>query len=238
VNRDFLAAIDQLIQSKHLLKHEFYQAWSQGNLPASCLKEYAKEYYSHVKAFPTYLSAIHAHAGDDEEARQILLHNLVEEEGGNPNHPALWKRFASALGIVEEDFNTSLSAIQTVIDTFRNLCRYHPLAEGIAALYAYESQIPEICISKIRGLQEHYAESFKLTPDDWAYFSIHIDADQEHAAQERHLLKRLVNQTNAEAVLSSVNQVLDALWNFLTNLYARYPSSASLLDSFGHLPSA
>lgn len=221
----FLQQIDSQIAAKHLLKHPFYQAWSRGELSLSCLQEYAKDYYQHVKAFPTYISAVHA--GTEEMAtRRVLLKNLIEEEDGSPNHPELWKQFVLALGVTEEELanhNPSEEMAQ-LIAQFRKICREGSSAEGIAALYAYESQIPEICHSKIEGLKTHYGMAH---PKDWQYFSVHIAADQEHAAQERALLKKHLNSQNQEPIAQAVDQVLDKLWNFLTGLCHRYRISAT-----------
>src|SRR5271169_4807718 len=98
----FLNELDEQIQEKHLLKHTFYLAWSKGELSQDCLKEYAIEYYHHVKAFPTYLSALHART-EDMKTRQGILQNLVDEELGGPNHPELWKSFALNLGATEQE---------------------------------------------------------------------------------------------------------------------------------------
>lgn len=216
----FLDRLDVQIQSKHLLKHEFYQAWSAGSLSIDCLREYAKEYYQHVKAFPTYLSAIHCRT-DNVSTRRILLQNLIEEEAGSPNHPELWKNFALALGVTEEELISHKSSIEieNLISTFRNICGQRTIAEGISALYAYESQIPEICISKIDGLQKYYDMQ---NPKDWEYFTVHIAADKEHAAQERQLLKSYVTEDNHELIDSALNRILDLLWNFLSSMCSRY----------------
>ncbi len=44
---------------------------------------------------------------------------------------------------------------QNLIDTFRKLSR-RSYASGLAALYAYESQLPTIAKTKIKGLVERY----------------------------------------------------------------------------------
>lgn len=216
----FIDRIDVQIRTKHLLKHEFYQAWSRGELSMECLRVYAKEYYQHVKAFPTYLSAIHSRM-DNAKARQILLQNLIEEEAGSPNHPELWKNFAIALGVSEEELEnyTPSSEMEALVSTFRAICSQNTTAEGISALYAYESQIPEICMSKIKGLKQHYGIS---DPKGWEYFSVHINADNEHAAQERCLLKDYISAKNQERVNSSVTKVLDALWDFLSGMCRKF----------------
>jgi pyrroloquinoline-quinone synthase len=216
----FLDVLDAQIKAKHLLNNPFYHAWSRGELSIECLREYAKEYYSHVKAFPAYISAIHCRT-EDATTRRMLLQNLIEEEAGSPNHPELWKNFALRLGVTEEELQNHQpsSEMRDMIGTFRTICGGHSIAEGISALYAYESQIPEICISKIDGLKKFYDLS---SPKDWEYFSVHIAADKEHAAQERKLLESHVTAENQEMVNTSVNKVLDALGNFLTSMCHRY----------------
>lgn len=215
----FMEKINLHVQAKHLLNHEFYRAWTRGMLPLNCLKEYAKDYYHHVKAFPTYLSALHSRA-EEAEVRRILLQNLVEEEGGSPNHPDLWRRFVLALGVTEEelDVHTPGAEILHVVEAFRAICQKQGVESGIAALYAYESQIPAICVSKIEGLEKHYG----LQEAGWEYFKIHIAADEEHAAQEEKLLVSRVHDKNWGEVEQAVSTVLEALWNFLSGLCERY----------------
>src|SRR5437764_2190024 len=186
------------IAEKHLLKHPFYLAWTRGELSKETLVDYAKQYYHHVAAFPTYLSAVHARC-DDQAMRKQLLANLIDEEAGSPNHPELWKQFATGLGISAEEVTNTSQQPETsnLIETFRNVCRDRTIVEGLAALYAYENQIPEICESKIDGLKKHYGIS---DPEQYRYFSVHIEADREHSAGEREMLNRHMNKTSFASV--------------------------------------
>jgi len=106
-----------------------------------------------------------------------------------------------------------------LIDTFRSVCRDGSTAEGLGALYAYESQIPAICESKIDGLKKHYGFA---DPQHYEYFSVHIEADREHSAAEQRLLGRSVDNQNFESVRASVNRVLDALWEMLSGVCRRH----------------
>src|ERR1051326_2230152 len=99
---EHLDKIDYDIADKHLLKHPFYLAWIRGELSKAALIDYAKQYYHHVAAFPTYLSAVHTKC-DDQATRCQILSNLIDEEAGTPNHPQLWKKFANALGVADRD---------------------------------------------------------------------------------------------------------------------------------------
>jgi len=216
----YLDKIDNDITEKHLLKHPFYLAWTRGELSQEALTDYAKQYYHHVAAFPTYLSAVHAKC-DDQATRKQLLSNLIDEEAGSPNHPELWKKFAEGLGVDDVDLakTEKQSETKNLIDTFRSVCGKGSTAEGLAALYAYESQIPAICESKIDGLKKHYGFT---NPKHYEYFSVHIEADREHSAAERKMLSTKIDDGNFENVKASVNHVLDALWEMLSGVCRRH----------------
>ncbi len=217
---NFLNRLDQQIAARHLLTHPFYLAWTRGELSRETLADYAQQYYQHVAAFPTYLSA--AHAGcEDQAVRRQLLANLIDEEAGEPNHPALWRQFTEALGVAPNELENAASWPETtaLIATFRKVCRSGDTGAALAALYAYESQIPAVSESKIDGLKKYYGfqneESFR-------YFTVHIEADREHAAVERALLGQEVDATNSKAASEAAGQVLDALWELLSGVCRRH----------------
>jgi len=215
-----LDKIDNDIAEKHLLKHPFYLAWTRGELSKEALTDYAKQYYHHVAAFPTYLSAVHAKC-DDQPTRRQILSNLIDEEAGSPNHPELWKQFAARLGVDDVDLSKTEKQPETknLIDTFRSVCGERSTAEGLAALYAYESQIPAICESKIDGLKKHYGFT---DSKHYEYFSVHIEADRQHAAAERKMLSSDIDNQNIDNVRASVRRVLDALWEMLSGVCRRH----------------
>lgn len=220
VATDHLAVIDAQIAARHLLDHPFYQAWNKGELTPESLQEYAAQYYQHVAAFPTYLSAVHART-EDQSVRRHILQNLIDEEAGDPNHPELWLRFAMGLGLDPKAVRATEAWDETqgLINSFRSICANRPVAEGVAALYAYESQIPAVSETKIEGLQKHYGVTDRRTT---AYFDVHIEADKEHAAVERALLSELVNEENAAEVHVSVAKTLDALYEMLNGVCRRH----------------
>ncbi len=215
-----LDKIDNDIAEKNLLKHPFYLAWTRGELSGEALSDYARQYYHHVAAFPTYLSAVHANC-DDQATRKQLLHNLIDEEAGSPNHPELWLKFARGLGVEDVDVRATEKQPETegLIDTFQSVCRDGSTAEGLAALYAYESQIPAICESKIDGLKKHYGFN---DPEHYRYFSVHLEADREHSAAEREMLMSYIDNDNFGKVKTATQRILDALWEMLTGVCRRH----------------
>jgi len=215
-----LDKIDNNIAEKHLLKHPFYLAWTRGELSKEALRDYARQYYHHVAAFPTYLSAVHAKCYN-QATRKQLLSNLIDEEAGSPNHPELWKKFARVIGVEDAELARTEKQPETkkLIDTFRSVCGQGSTADGLGALYAYESQIPAICESKIDGLKKHYGFT---KPEQYEYFSVHLEADRKHSAVEREMLSRYLENRNFESVKVSVNRILDALWEMLSGVCSRH----------------
>ena len=71
--------LNEKLDKYHLLKHPFYKAWNEGKLNREVIKDYAEQYYQHVKAFPRYISATHSLC-DDISKRKILLENLQDEK--------------------------------------------------------------------------------------------------------------------------------------------------------------
>src|SRR6266480_1231 len=198
----YLDKIDTDIAEKHLLKHPFYLAWTRGELSKEALADYARQYYHHVAAFPTYLSAVHANC-NDQTTRKQLLNNLIDEEAGSPNHPELWLQFAHGLGVSQEDAKNTEEWPETrkLIETVRSVCAAESTAEGLSALSASESQTPAICESKIDGLKKHYGFT---DPEHYQYFTVHIEADREHSAVERKMLAGYIDDHNFESVKVSV----------------------------------
>jgi len=212
--------IDSKVAERAMLKHPFYQAWTEGRLPIETLRAYARQYFHHVEAFPRAVSAVHS-ACPDREGRRMLAENLAEEEGieaGKQDHASIWLMFACGLGESEDevrgqDLNSETTAL---IDTFSRLSR-QSYAAGLGALYAYESQFPGVASAKIEGLIDRYGISDEET---LRFFRVHESADVEHGAVCRDLLDRLSVVETAEAVAAG-EELAGALWNFLSGVEAR-----------------
>jgi pyrroloquinoline-quinone synthase len=212
--------IDSKVAERAMLKHPFYQAWTEGRLPLDTLRSYARQYFHHVEAFPRAVSAVHS-ACPHRDGRRMLAENLAEEEGietGKQDHATLWLMFACGLGESEERVRVQSlnSETQALIDTFRRLSR-HSYAAGLGALYAYESQFPAVASAKIEGLIDRYGISDEET---LRFFKVHEKADLEHSAVCRALLERLPDGEKAEAVAAG-EELAGALWNFLSGVEAR-----------------
>lgn len=223
-NSQFESRLAEAVMEYSMLKHPFYVAWTEGKLSKAVLAEYAKQYYAHVRAFPTYVSAVHSRC-EDVSIRQELLENLIEEERGEENHPELWLRFAEGLDVERESVKNAelLDSTKASVARLKSLTQREDYREGLAALYAYESQIPEVACTKREGLK-----SFCGIEDERAvaFFRVHEGIDVLHQQVERNIL--IEECRTAGDQLKAVEAAKDsakALWEFLDGVSAAYLTS-------------
>jgi pyrroloquinoline-quinone synthase len=211
---DLIERIDKLIDSKHLLTHPFYTKWTEGTLPKEALQEYARQYYAFESAFPRLLSAMHTRT-ESAAVRQQLLDNLWDEEHGAENHAELWLRFAEGVGVDREDVRSAPhnEATQALVEMYRQVCSAAPVADGVAALYAYERQVPQVSGSKIEGLKKHFGVD---DPRAIEFFVLHGELDLEHSQAEREMLRSLIADADPEPIERATSRALDAWWDFLS----------------------
>ena len=216
-SQPFWSELHARVANFDLLKHPFYQAWSAGQLSAEDLRHYAADYYPHVAAFPTYLSALHSRLPDGE-LRRAVLRNLAEEEIEGRAHSELWLDFAEGMGADREQVRSreALDEISSLLATFRDIVGNATIAECLAAFYAYESQVPQVAEAKWQGLERHYGADAQTG----GYFRLHRTADIRHAGVWRALLTDALEKDPglAAAALSAAERAAEALWKALDGI--------------------
>ena len=221
---EFSAALDARIAKFDLLCHLFYKAWSEGQLTRDDLREYALDYYEHVRAFPGYLAEL-ALRLDEGPTRRAVLANMREELGGgnakasDPSHAELWMDFAEGMGARAEHARPVLQEIKALVQHFNDVASQGTAEEALAAFYTYESQVPRIATEKERGLRAWYGADDRTC----SYFTLHQTADVYHAQVWRKLLEKQVaaNPAVAEKALASGEAAAASLWGALDGMESR-----------------
>ncbi|HXV38522.1 MAG TPA: iron-containing redox enzyme family protein [Nitrosopumilaceae archaeon] len=201
--------IDELIEKQSLLKHPFYVMWSEGNLTIDSLNGYSKEYFQLVKAVPSFVNTI------VQQSSETVKNELVSNQKEEAEHITSWTKFASALGVSQEELEKyngfektrkAVSDLSSLMNSFEG---------GAAAMYALEQEIPKISLSKIEGLRKFY----DITNDDAIeYFRLHAEADIRHAATWRRILEKIPPQREEELFqiasrsISAQNTLLDSCY--------------------------
>jgi pyrroloquinoline-quinone synthase len=219
---DLLQRIDSMIEERHLLNHPFYQAWRAGTLPNEALQEYARQYYAFESTFPRILSALHSRT-ERADLRASLLDNLWDEEHGEENHVELWLRFAEGLGVDRDEVRGAEwnDATRALVDGYLRTASEDAVAAGVAAVYAYEAQVPPVAQAKIDGLRERYGIDDERT---LAFFTTHAYLDIEHSQAEREMVAAL-GEDDEQAVLAATRRALDDWWGFLDGVYSGEPAT-------------
>ncbi|MGH9580028.1 MAG: CADD family putative folate metabolism protein [Terriglobales bacterium] len=197
-----------------LLCHPFYRAWSAGQLTRKDLREYSADYYHHVAAFPTYLSALHSRL-EDGELRRAVLENLCDEEITGAAHSDLWLNFCEGMGADRDEVRRRqpIKEVSELIATFRKLVSEGSPAAALAALYAYESQVPRVAGEKAKGLKELYGADARTC----GYFTLHQTADVFHSQvwRERLDAELEAHPEAAPVALAAAEEAAQALWRAL-----------------------
>jgi pyrroloquinoline-quinone synthase len=223
---EFFQQLDARVSRYDLLCHPFYKAWSAGHLTREDLRAYAQDYYHHVEAFPSYLAALGLRL-EDGELRRAVLANMCDEKGVEGSkgdhavpHSDLWLDFAEGMGSSRNlEWHNPVPEVRRLIRYFQRVANEALPEAALAALYAYESQVPRIAVEKERGLRAMYAADDKTC----GYFSVHAEADVHHARVWRNLLGKRVTEhpEAADAALDAAENAARMLWEALDGIDAR-----------------
>ena len=205
---NLIQKIDQIIEERSLLKHPFYEMWSDGKLTQESLAGYSKEYFQLVKAVPEFMTPI------IEKAPNSVITELTENQQEESDHIKPWISFAGELGISNDEL-ISYSGLDKTKKAVSDLSELMTTFDGGAcAMYAFEKEIPKVSKTKLEGLKEFYGID---TKDAIEYFEEHMTADIRHAAS----WQKIINNTSiddsvmlltAEKSVAAQNLLLDSCY--------------------------
>ena len=206
---NIIKRIDAMIEERSLLKHPFYQMWSDGKLMQESLAGYSKEYFQLVKAVPSFMTPI------IEKAPDSVVSELIINQQEESDHVKPWINFAGELGVSEDELipYTGLTNTRKAVFDLNELM--NTFEGGACAMYAFEKEIPKISQTKLDGLAEFYG----LTSDEATeYFKLHIEADIRHTASWRNILEKSSIDSNnlleiADKSISAQNLLLDSCYD-------------------------
>ena len=202
--------IDYEIEKHSLLKHIFYQMWSEGKLTINHLQGYSKEYFQLVKVVPKFVENIF-NVIADPSLKRAVGQNLKEES----EHIEPWIMFSTAIGVQRSDLASYKGENETnmAVSTLSQLTE-RSLEEAVAAMYAYEKELPKISRSKIDGLKKFYGmQSNEATK----YLEIHEEVDVRHSEVWKNILKTIPEEKQERALnaaissLEAQNKLLDSV---------------------------
>lgn len=206
--------INYEIEKHSLLKHVFYQMWSEGKLTINHLQGYSKEYFQLVKVVPKFVENIF-NVITDPSLKRAVGQNLKEES----EHIEPWIMFSTAMGVQRNDLASYKGENETnmAVSTLSQLTE-RSLEEAVAAMYAYEKELPKISKSKIDGLKKFYGvQSNEATK----YLEIHEEVDLRHSEVWKNILKT-IPEDKQECALNAAISSLEAQNKLLDSVHKNY----------------
>ncbi len=182
-SQEFLGRLKREVIGHPALVHPFLERFGDGDTSPEGVREFAIQYYRHVRVSRLYLAALISNCRDDEPLQLALAEILFDEYGHlNPDetHPALYRRFLRALEITEEEWEEprTLPEIELYITTHYDLCRNPDFRLGLGALGpASEWPVPPIYVRLSEGLKK----AAGLPDEALEIFTSHVTMDVTHA---------------------------------------------------------
>lgn len=221
----FFERLEATIAKYDLLCHPFYKAWAAGELTRDDLREYARQYFHHVEAFPSYLAEV-AMRLEEGELRRAVLANMCDEKGNADGlgkdavpHSELWLDFAEGMGSRRDmGWHQPVAEVRELVRHFHGVASDGTPEEALAAFYVYESQVPRVAKEKERGLREMYGADDKTC----GYFTLHATADVYHSNVWRKQLEGQIaaNPGAAQGALDAAENTARMLWQVLDGIEA------------------
>ena len=180
---EFLGQLKREVIGHPALTHPFLERFGDGDASVEGVRNFAIQYYRHVRVSRLYLAALISNCRDDESLQLALAEVLFDEYGHlNPDetHPALYRRFLTALDIPEGEWSAprTIPEIAAYISTHYELCRHPDVRFGLGAMGpASEWPVPPIYVRLAEGLKK----AAGLPDGALEIFTSHVTMDVEHA---------------------------------------------------------
>ncbi len=202
----------QIATQHQLWRHELLLKCRRGDLRIEEVRVLAGQMYKFTRNFVPILASILERCEDDELA-VALGENLFEELGegdASRTHPALFRRFAAAIGLDRETLENIAYFPETrlLVDTYLTMTeRYGSLPAVAAVCYASEG----IVAALYGQLQQGIEGAALVSPDALLFFHLHIGVDVGHARRLAEAIAPLVDdEDSAVRIEEAIALALDA----------------------------
>ena len=173
---------------------------------------YSKEYFQLVKIVPSLVE--NALKTNKEKKYQNFIQNTLEDER---QHIEPWTKFSSSLNVdTNELLNYSGDVLtKQAIDDLIKISE-SSFEEAVAALYAFEKELPKISETKLNDLVKFYGITDNESNE---YFIIHKEIDIYHSKIWENIIKESTDDKKEKMLSAAIislkaqNMLLDSVMN-------------------------
>lgn len=200
VRPEFRARLDRAREESSSLETTFSQEWAAGRLNRRQMGYWAMQHWYYIDRIPQQFGVMYAHC-EDEDARAIILENLIGEETPGGRHPDLLLDFAEACGYPRAEVRAAdrdgriLPAVRGMRAWIEELVQSRHIAEQAAGIMvALEGQLPPMYTRYVA-----HCRTLGFTDRELKFFTVHIEGDVEHADVGYRLAERYASTPDLEA---------------------------------------
>jgi pyrroloquinoline-quinone synthase len=230
-NRTFRQRLQDVAELSNYMRHPFTTAWARGELSRAQMIAWTQQHWLFVTHFPRWVAALYARC-PDQDTRDYLLENLMEEEG-SVKHTDMLLTFGEACGATREQLTTArkLPSTRALTDWGDLVSLTAPFHEAVAGItVGTEGPVPGFYGRFLPTLRKHYG----FTEPQLINFTVHITADVDHSEKGYELLEKYCRtEEEQEAAIERVRQAAEMYWLYVEGLYQQI-----ILGDFGHMSEA
>ena len=187
----------------------FLSRCRSGQVTIAELKEYLVQQYFYSRHFTRYLCALLSNMSDEED-RQALTENLVDEAGlgevkGIP-HSRIYRSMLDSFGL-EPKVSKPLPETESLVKLMLLSCRDSDGAVGLGALcIGAEAIVPHLYGQIVKGF-----EANGFTKEQLHFFYLHMECDDEHSAtMQKIILNRFADEVSLTKLGTSAQNLIKA----------------------------
>ena len=199
------------------INHPFVKAVCDGTATMDQIRTWAVQDYQFRCAVPRIALLRYVACSDPEFAPKLF--EVAEEETrgllpGSSGHPDMFVEFAEAIGLTRADLeNAALLPATAAHLYFAELVIHtHPWFVVMAAQVGAEGTFGPAAAALGKGLMESYG----MTPESVRFFTVHVEADEEHGTLaedigRRYLTAPALQQQTREVMFRRMELLYD-IW--------------------------
>jgi pyrroloquinoline quinone (PQQ) biosynthesis protein C len=206
----FLAELQAFLADHHPKNSRMIQAIVNGTASMEALQKFSKEFYAYSAFSVRPLAALVSNAPDDTSL-YMMLQNFAGEAGllNTPPHPVMYRDFAIATGVTEEELDNHIPLPSTLgaMFTLDHFLR-GPFDEAVAGFgFAIEGPAEEWGRMIHDGLKANYDFDERAM----RFWVVHLEEDElgegleaQHGENARRLMQRFASTAEQQARIAKV----------------------------------
>jgi pyrroloquinoline quinone (PQQ) biosynthesis protein C len=201
----FLADLQEFVAGHHPKDCKMIQAIANGTASKEAIQKFTKEFYAYSAFSVRAFAALVANTPDDI-SYQLMLQNFAGEAGllNTPAHPVLFREFALATGVTEEELDNHIPLPSTLGAMFTlNHFMRGPFDEAVAG-FGFAIEGPAAAWGKM--LHDGFKNNYDFDEKAMTFWVIHLEEDDEgtgleaqHGENARRLMQRFAATAEQQA---------------------------------------